>query len=303
VDGDQAVFARFRFRVNGGLVPGATYTVTWPLGVKTFVASATGTINFTDDQGCGATPPACNFTSVLTTTNAGPLLGWDSGATAGFIGNPNIDHAITGSPFGTNFLRIDGPNVGGPGINTVTQTLFSVTGKLFNGVLSTPLTADRTSYTRTATAGPEIDLFSHSTGNATITATATGIPTTTLTGDPASGRFFAGLNLAAGAALPAFIRYTAASTGNDSTIRDVKLVDEVTVTSATWSESTHTLTVNAVSSDQVTPPTLVATGSPTEPLGTLAAGILSVALVAPPFEINVNSSAGGTGSLLVDLIP
>src|ERR1700710_3125309 len=61
-NGDQITFARFRFRVNGGLVPNATYTVTHPFGVKTFVASTTGTINFTEDQGCrpplpGRRPP------------------------------------------------------------------------------------------------------------------------------------------------------------------------------------------------------------------------------------------------------
>jgi len=51
--GAQIVFARYRVRVRpNGLVPGATYTVTGPFGVQSFVASATGTINFTIDEGC-----------------------------------------------------------------------------------------------------------------------------------------------------------------------------------------------------------------------------------------------------------
>ena len=132
VNGDQITFARFRFRVNGGLVPNATYTVTYPFGVKMFVASTTGTINFTEDQGCGATPPACNFASVLPTTNVGPFLKWDATAPAppaGYIGDANVTHSVTGSPFATNFLRIDGPNVGGPGINTIQTNQFTVTGK------------------------------------------------------------------------------------------------------------------------------------------------------------------------------
>jgi hypothetical protein len=148
VNGDQIVFARFRVRVNGGLVPNASYTVTYPFGVKTFVASTTGTINFTEDQGCGITPPACNFASVLPATNAGPFLKWDATAPAppaGFIGDANVTHSVTGSPFNTNFLRIDGPNVGGPGINTIQTNQFTVTGKTFNGVLAAPLTIDRTS--------------------------------------------------------------------------------------------------------------------------------------------------------------
>ena len=41
--GQQIVFARFRLCVvPGGLVPGATYTVTHPYGVRTFVADAGG---------------------------------------------------------------------------------------------------------------------------------------------------------------------------------------------------------------------------------------------------------------------
>ena len=305
VPGQQITFARFRIKVTGGLVPGSTYTLTYPFGVKTFVASATGTINFTEDQGCGLVPPACNFSSVLPTTNAGPFLAWDATAPAppaGFIGVPATNHTITGSPFGTNFVRIDGPNVGGSGVNTLQTNVFSVTGKVFNGVLATALTIDRTSFARTA-AGSEVDFFVHSDGNATITASAAGVPTTTLSGDPITGRFDAAVNLAPGTPLPAFIRYTATAAGSDPTVRDSPLVDEVTITAATYSVSSHRLTVNAVSSDQVGAPTLTASGNPQEPLGTLTGGVLVLPLAAPPFQVTVTSSAGGTRTLAVDLTP
>jgi hypothetical protein len=302
VPGQQITFARFRFKVTGGLVPGATYTLTYPFGVKTFVASSTGTINFTEDQGCGLVPPACNFSSVLPTTNAGPFLAWDAGAPAGFLGNPAVTHTITGSPFGTNFVRIDGPLVGGRGVNTLQTNLFTVTGKVFNGVLNTLVTIDRTSFARTA-AGSEVDLFVHADANATITASAAGVPTTTLSGDPLVGRFDAAVNLAPGTPLPAFIRYTATSAGNDPTVIDSPLVDEVTITAATYSVSSHVLTVNAVSSDQLGAPTLTASGNPLEPLGTLTGGVLVKPLAAPPFQVTVTSSAGGTRTLAVDLTP
>jgi hypothetical protein len=305
VNGDQIVFARFRFRVNGGLVPNATYTVTYPFGVKTFVASTTGTINFTEDQGCGATPPACNFASVLPSTNVGPFLKWDATAPApptGYIGDANVTHSVTGSPFNTNFLRIDGPNVGGPGVNTIQTNQFTVTGKLYNGVLAAPLTIDRTSYTR-ATTGSEVDLFAHSVGAATIVGSATGIPATTLTKDTTSGRFYARIPLAAGATLPGFIRYTVTATGSDPTVRDAPLADEVGITLARYSLATHTLTVNAASSDQTSPPVLTATGSPLEPLGTLTSGVLNVVLTAPPYQVVVTSSKGGSDTFIVDLVP
>jgi hypothetical protein len=301
-NGDQIVFARFRFRVTGGLVPNATYTVTYPFGVKVFIASATGTINVTEDQGCGITPPACNFAGVLPSTNVGPFLKWDATAPAppaGYIGDANVTHAITGSPFNTNILRIDGPNVGGPGINTIQTNQFTVTGKIYNGILAAPLTIDRTSYARPTTSS-EIDLFAHSVGTATIVSSATGIPTTTLTKDATSGRFFAKI---ASTTVPPFIRYTVTATGSDPTVRDAPVVDEVTISLARYSVATHILTVNAASSDQVTPPVLTASGSPLEPLGTLASGVLNVTLTAPPYQVVVTSSKGGTSTLLVDLVP
>ncbi len=136
--GTQIVFARYRVRVlPNGLVPGATYVVTGPFGAQSFVATATGTINFTVDQGClvgGALP--CNFASVLPTTNAGPFLTWDPATppapTAGFIGDGLLTHTIVGSPSNTNFFRIQGPNVGGPGVNVVETNLFvNVIGKIY----------------------------------------------------------------------------------------------------------------------------------------------------------------------------
>ncbi len=136
--GSQIVFARYRVRVvPNGLVPGATYTVTAPFGVKSFVAEATGTINFTVDDGCplGTVLP-CDFPSVLPTIAAGPFLTWDPASApfppAGFIGDPAIPHTIIGSPFNTNIFRIQGPNVGGPGVNTVETNVFSIVlGKIY----------------------------------------------------------------------------------------------------------------------------------------------------------------------------
>src|SRR3989475_11665425 len=153
-DGPAAVgvFARYRVRfLPGGLVPGATYTFTGPFGTQSFVASATGTINFTVDQGCiptpGAVPPPCNFAAALATTNAGPFLTWDPAVAplpaAGFIGEGLIAHSITGSPAGNNFFRVSGPNVGGPGVNVVeTNQFVNVVGKIYvRPATSTTLTS------------------------------------------------------------------------------------------------------------------------------------------------------------------
>ena len=133
-DGKPIVLARWHLRIPRGLVANATYTVTYPFGVKTVVTDAKGAVEVTDDQGCVTVPPACDFTRVLTATNLGPFLTWDSTAPAppaGFVGDPNIDHPITGSPLGTNFFRIEGPNAAGPYRNTIQSNLFAITGKTF----------------------------------------------------------------------------------------------------------------------------------------------------------------------------
>src|SRR5437867_1062300 len=133
-NGAQTTFSRYRFKVPGGLVPGATYTVTAPFGTRSFIAAATGPVIFTSQQGCAAVPPACDFTLALATPEVGPFLTWDPAASAppaGYIGQPAIPHAIIGSPLGTNVFRVSGPNVGGAGVNVVETNLFTVTGKIF----------------------------------------------------------------------------------------------------------------------------------------------------------------------------
>jgi len=133
-DGKPTVLARWRLRIPRGLVANATYTVIHPFGVKTIATDAKGAVDVTDEQGCVTVPPACDFTRVLTATNLGPFLTWDSTAPAppaGFTGDPNIEHTITGSPFGTNFFRIEGPNAAGPNRNTIQSSLFAITGKTF----------------------------------------------------------------------------------------------------------------------------------------------------------------------------
>lgn len=134
------VFSRTRIRVD---VPVAgTYTVTHPYGVNVYTVTAPGTrgINDTLDEGCAAGTINCDFRLALN-TQIGPYLFWDSDlpiqAAGGFyIGDAAIPHRVLGSPFGTNFFRVDGPpgsNLGGPGIDFIQTDLFVVSGKVFTG--------------------------------------------------------------------------------------------------------------------------------------------------------------------------
>lgn len=139
---ESVVFGRVRIRVDVD-IPG-TYTVTHPYGVETFLVDAVGPgpeINFSDDFGA---LDVLNFNAVLG-SNVGPFLFWDSelpvttAATPGafYVGDPALDHAVLGSPLGTNFFRIEGPpgsNLGGsPAANIIETNLFSISGKVFTG--------------------------------------------------------------------------------------------------------------------------------------------------------------------------
>lgn len=104
--GDRIAFNRVRIR--GFDLPTGTYRITHPYGVRTFnVTAAEGrNINFTNDVGIRDEV----FTGALQGA-VGPFLKWDPLvpplAPAGFIGDPSVPHKFVGSPFGTNFLRVE----------------------------------------------------------------------------------------------------------------------------------------------------------------------------------------------------
>jgi fibronectin type 3 domain-containing protein len=153
---DQASFARVRFRVFD-LIPGASYTITYPYGTKTFTADALGRINDTQDVGCfpagvpcADMPPGAGFDAALA-GGVGAFLSWDPAvapaAPAGYIGSFGTPHKVIGSPLGQNFFRVAGPNIGGPGVNVVQTDLLDLAGKLAFSVPGAPTGL-------TASAGP-----------------------------------------------------------------------------------------------------------------------------------------------------
>lgn len=129
--GEQIVFSRTRLRLEG-VSANTAYTFTHPFGSRVVVSDNNGKIDLTEDIGCGASP--CDFRQALASPIVGGFLKWDPAFTpaapAGFVGNPNVNHRIVGSPTGNNFYRVDGPNVGGAGVSTIQTNLFSVAGKL-----------------------------------------------------------------------------------------------------------------------------------------------------------------------------
>lgn len=129
--GEQITFDRIRVRIDE-LTPGANYTITHPFGSLTVAADGDGEIDTTTDIGCGGSP--CDFTMSME-GSLNVFLRWDPAfapaAPAGYLGDPTVAHRVTGSPFNTNIFKVDGPNVGGPGVNSIQTNLFTLSGKIF----------------------------------------------------------------------------------------------------------------------------------------------------------------------------
>ncbi|MGB5472043.1 MAG: hypothetical protein WBQ78_01030 [Gammaproteobacteria bacterium] len=334
-DGNQFAFTRLRIRID--IPEDGTYVVTHPWGQISYdIVGAANNRDINDSFDIPFLADQVGYQGRL-----GPILTWDTfpddllldqygppftfdppfggsgpDGIPDYIGTLNFlnpltggpEHQVKGSPCGTNFFRIDGPNIGGPGINSVQTDLFTVTGKVFNGaVLPTPLAVDQATYSR-ATVGTV------NVGRVNVFATAPTIADVSFTGGPnipagvqvmandGSNRHFGTVALTPdGDTVPSSVDVTAdnnANPVNTPTVTNVPLVDLVTVTRAEYDFATGVLTIEAHSSDLVASPTLSALGQ------NLINGVLTTTLnpgVAPP-TVTVTSLAGGSATLPVTII-
>lgn len=306
VDGDQASFARIRIRVN---IPVAgTYVITHPYGQETINVTTPGrrAINITRDIGIGA--PG-NFSGALN-GEVGPFLRGaggpytevnpDTTAVETFIGDPNISEPVTGSPLDTNFLRVQGP------AGTIQTNLFTVSGKVLDSRAQTPVEIGRATYRRTST-GPgtsstRVEVFGKSANSSTLcfresVALVAGPPPTpcltSMLGD-GRGEYFG--HRLTGSTVPPLVVLTATDPSGVTrpTAVSSKVSDVVKVQTARYNWSNHSLLIEAISSDEVAVPDMVAQGyGRLSKSGTLQR--LTVAdLTQPPASVTIKSSAGGS---------
>jgi hypothetical protein len=305
VPGDQITFARVR--IFADLPVAGTYKFTHPYGVETITAAAAGTraIAFTRDVGVGVP----GFAGAV----AGDLGPWlimtgfpqtINGET--LIGDPNVTGTVTGSPFGTNFFRVDGPvgsNLDGAGRNFIQTNLFTVAGKTGTAGLATPMTVDSATYTKNAT-NTQVEVFvtTQAISNATTglppnplalanipsalqftDATAT-VPLTLMTTNNAiDGKFFSSTSFANPVTMPPTVTVTN-TTDVPPSSTTVPLVDEVVISEASYNTATSTLKVVAASGDKVALPALTVSfkdGLQVVPLGTIAGGSGTVTQIFP----------------------
>ncbi len=305
VEGDQVSFARVRIRVD---VPTAgTYVVTHPYGVDVFDVPAGGdrAINMTRDIGIGIPktydgalrgdvgPFLRSVNGPYTETN--PL----TGAAEQYIGDPNLQEAVTGSPFNTNFVRIEGPN----GLDLRT-TLFGISGKLSTVVRPTPMITERSTYSRKAGDSAPVaqqDVFVKAPPPpATVTLTSND-PVLNLTEADTTGNWYAQSSV--NPSLPSTLQLTAdnhvAIATSTPTTLSMALTDLVVIQRAEYSLSSGQLTLVASTSDETSPPVLTATSGSGAAIGalsgegavkSLATGISPI----PPAKVRVTSSNGGS---------
>ncbi|NWL75652.1 hypothetical protein DM872_02185 [Pseudomonas taiwanensis] len=301
---DQVSFARIRIRVT---VPSAgTYTVTHPYGVEVFQVDAPGTraINMTRDIGIGA--PG-DFKGALK-GDVGPFLrsvngpyqeaNPDSGLVETFIGDPNLAEAVTGSPFGTNFVRIEGPG----GLRLETQ-LFSVSGKLSSVQLPTPLQVSRSTYSRGENGAGQAqqDVFVQAPPpGATASFTDAGGTAGAMQGTALGAWFGQSPRDPGGAGSVSITADNSAGVpGSLPTSKSSALVDVVSISRAEYSLASNTLTVEAVSSDRTGQPGLTVEG-----IGGLVSGRLQqVVTPIPPARVTVVSASGGRDTEDVRILP
>lgn len=297
--GDQMVFARHRLVIDIP-APGGTYRVTTPFGVQVFPDLTPGkrAVFFTNDVGLTAGEFSGALKGQITTfLRASSAAGGDplptlviDGET--FIADPAVTTAVTGSPFGTNFFRIEGPNIGGTGIDVVETDQFTLMGKVHTAPIPSPVIVTRATYRRSgssvqadvfATAKPAIGA-----PDPMLSITGAGIRGTLMT---QSGDHYYGQPSFQSQTVPASIVVTNSADSPTSTV-EAALVDEVHITNAAYDPSTQKLRIHAASGDEVSPPELLAEG-----LGKLnASGDLEVSLPIPPQEVIVISTRGGQDS-------
>lgn len=282
----RVVFARIRVRIDD-VVPHATYVVTHPYGVTDALeADDRGRVFWTDDRGIAVE----DLSAVLAVGQVAPFLRWTAVPPPGHLGDGVTEHTVTGSPFGTNFFRVQGPGVragGGPpdpadpaDPDRVRSDLFTVQGRLAtrHGVEVTSATYERSAggqvhlgvHARSAP-GQQVEL-----GSPRAAFLAQGRDHVVRVGVPAVPATLEVLNVTD---VPA-TRVTAVVT------------DRVVVTEATFDLGAGSLTVAAESSD-------AAAGLTALGYGSVGAAPTAFAAAAVPATVVVESTAGGRAERLV----
>lgn len=249
-----------------------------------------------------------------------------------YIADPARIGPVTGSPTNRNIFRIEGPvgsNLGGIGVDFIETTGFSLMGRIFTGQIPSLVVPERATYTRSG-GDQKVDVFATAYRSAPSrlpgSVRPAGVsPVTSFFNAPCGTSLDAAGNLiaytspasnalesqmaaqknsrwgqsriASNVALPDSVCLKDNSGVNINgqatpAYHPLPLNDTVKVTDVLFDPVNSTLTVKAMSSDQVAPPTLTVADFNIS----LNFGVASISgVTAPPAKIRVLSSIGGMG--------
>jgi hypothetical protein len=267
-DGDQIVFGRVRFRIDG-LQTNGVYTISHPYGVDRFTAEVededdpdVGEIRFVEDIGING-----GFEGPKN-SRIGTFLEWDEGAPEGYVGDPNIEHKVKNGYNGQNYFRIEGPgledvpeinqckNTDGTVIPDCIQTdLFSLMGKRAD---NSGVDIARATYsTEAGNPNGTIDVFASTAegDDEDIVVSGTGISQVQLKGS--NGHYFARIHFDATKEPPELTVTNRSDTPD--TVKTIKPVDKINA-SAKYTTEDDILTIHATSSDKIQMPKLTVDG-------------------------------------------
>ncbi|MEQ1730486.1 MAG: hypothetical protein ABL982_19130 [Vicinamibacterales bacterium] len=302
--GDQMVFSRFRLRMTG-LADGVSYTVTWPYGQDTFVAGVDGplpgTINVTRDIGT----VAGQFQQALA-GNVGPFvvpLGFASTLPGTYISDGATLTPVQGSPFGTNYVRVDGPGIGllypsvAVGADQIQINDFVVMGQ----IATTGGVGINKAYKSKTAAETAVNVWANGSPGAIMQVSVDGSLPVTMTDIGTPGSFYGRVLLGAGTD-PITATVTNFSDAPPSVSSTNLIPDLVSIQSAVGFVGGN-LVVTASSSDAVGG-ALTVTGPGIAPTVMPAGGVSSVVIPlavngAVPSEVSVSSASGGSDTQTV----
>ncbi len=304
--GAQISFGRIRIRA-AGLIDGADYKVTHPYGVETITAEAGAVKGINQTADIGGLTPDGTFDATLSSKSA-PFLKWPTGAPAGYLGDPTVEHAVTGSPYDTNYFRLEGPAgsftgstqlcanpaLGASPVATddcIESNQFSVQGKI---ATRAGVEVTKAYYANSGT-GHMMDLFAFSEPGQNLIVSGTGIPQTKMREDASTGRYYA--RVFADGAPPSDLAVTNKTDAPNSVdhIDAAMFGDKVHIGSSVYSNDDRTLTVTAESGDDTA--ALKLDGQSADP--TVANGVSTWTIpnvAVPPSDVLVTSNRGGVDS-------
>ena len=296
IPGDQMVFARVRIK-DVDVPNGTTWRITHPYGVDEITAGANGKNGIVETADVGLVPG--NFSGALA-GRVGPFLKWDPAdapaAPAGYIGDPGVLHTVTGSPYDTNYIKVEQKNPDGS-YTLIGQwnDQFSLQGRM---AVNSGVDVDAAYFTGDDNGG-FLDVYASSDAGQSIQVSANatlGTPATPMR--ELDGRYYA--RIAVSSKIPAGTQIEVVNTGDKPVAKKTFTIqDQVTITSATYNADSQDLTVQATSSDLESgadAPVLTAVVSPTVSMPLVNGQATFPNMIAPPAVVKVTSSAGGSDS-------